>query len=66
MWVKFYKPSKRQVQRAAKRAGYDVIGSGKTTDGSYVYDLEVASQNPNFATLKLLTADAGAFDASWL
>jgi hypothetical protein len=65
MWVKCLKASKRQIQSAAKRSGYTVVGSGRTTDGSYVYSLKIASNNPNLATLKLLTADAGAFYASW-
>ena len=41
-------------------------GSGKTTDGSFVYVLKVASNNPNFETLKSLMAREGAFNASWM
>ena len=66
MWVKFSKAAKRQVARAAKIAGYELTGSGKTTEGSFVYSLKVGSNNPNFETLKSLMAREGAFNASWM
>jgi hypothetical protein len=65
MWVKFLKASKRQAQRAAKLAGYRIVNSGQTTEGSYVYSLAISSNNPNFTTLQALMADAGAFKTSW-
>ena len=65
MWVKFSKPAKRQVAKAAKIAGYELTTSGKNSDGSIVYGIKVASSNPNFDTLKQLVANEGAFDASW-
>lgn len=64
-WVKFSKASKQQVKKAAGIAGYAVTTSGKTTDGSYVYGLQIASDNPNLETLKELMDKEGAFDSSF-
>jgi hypothetical protein len=66
MWVKFSKAAKRQVAKAAKIAGYELTTSGKNSDGSIIYGLAVASDNPNAETLKALMASEGAFDASWM
>jgi hypothetical protein len=66
MWVKFSKAAKRQVAKAAKIAGYELTTSGKNSDGSIIYGLAVASDNPNVETLKTLMASEGAFDASWM
>ena len=66
MWVKFSKASKRQAAKAAKIAGYELTGSGKNSDGSFVYSFKVGSNNPNFETLKSLMAREGAFNASWM
>lgn len=66
IWVKFIKPSKRAVSEAASLAGYRVARSGKNSQGVSVYIIEKQSENANFATLKTLLLNQGAFDASWL
>jgi hypothetical protein len=66
MWAKFSKAAKRQVNKAAKIAGFKVVSCGQTSDGSYVYGFAVCAENPNAETLKALLVSEGAFDASWL
>lgn len=65
IWVKFANRSKKEVNRAARIAGYRVVSSGTDNHGSFVYVLGAASENPNFDTLRSLLLDAGCFDASW-
>jgi hypothetical protein len=65
IWAKFLSASKRTVARAAKVAGYRIVSSGRTTDGSYCYTLVADAANANSCTLKSMLIDAGAFDASW-
>ena len=65
LWVKCLKASKREITKAAKKCGYNVVSSGRTTEGSYVYHIESTSEAPDFERLKFLVADAGAFQTSW-
>jgi hypothetical protein len=66
MWAKFSNAVHRQVTKATKVAGYEVAASGRTTDGSYVYNFRKTTENANVDTLRSMLISAGAFDGSWM
>jgi len=60
MWVKFFKRSKRQAEKAARAAGYVVITSGRCSDGKYVYFFSAIDSTANVTTLADMLTLAGA------
>lgn len=64
MWVKFAKRSKTAAATAAKRLGWQLINSGQSSTGSFVYTFIQVNGSVPVTVLRSVMFDLGAFDSS--
>ena len=64
-WIKIRTGNRRQINSAAKIAGYSVKWVGQDSDGYDVAHLLDDSSNYNFNTLASLTSRIQIVDCSW-